>query len=37
MAAKNKKSEFITTGVVAQNRRANFENLIEQKFDAGLQ
>lgn len=37
MAAKNKKSDFITTGVVAQNRRANFDYLIEQKFIAGLQ
>lgn len=37
MAAKNKKSDFITTGVVAQNRRANFDYLIEQKFVAGLQ
>lgn len=37
MAAKTKKSDFITTGVVAQNRRANFDYLIEQKFVAGLQ
>lgn len=37
MAAKNNKSDFITTGVVAQNRRANFDYLIEEKFTAGLQ
>lgn len=37
MATKNKKSDFITTGVVAQNRRANFDYLIGQKFVAGLQ
>lgn len=37
MAQKTKKSDFITTGVVAQNRRANFDYLIEQKFVAGLQ
>lgn len=37
MAAKTVKSDFITTGVVAQNRRANFDYLIEQKFVAGLQ
>lgn len=37
MAGKNKKSDFISTGMVAQNRRANFDYLIEQKFTAGLQ
>lgn len=37
MAGKTKKSDFITTGVVAQNRRANFDYLIEQVFIAGLQ
>lgn len=37
MAGKTKKSDFITTGVVAQNRRANFDYLIEEKFVAGLQ
>lgn len=37
MAAKSKKSDFITTGIVAQNRRANFDYLIEQVFVAGLQ
>lgn len=37
MAKKTVKSDFITTGVVAQNRRANFDYLIEQKFVAGLQ
>ena len=37
MAAKNKKSDFISSGLVTQNRRANFDYLIEQKFVAGLQ
>lgn len=37
MAKKTIKSDFITTGIVAQNRRANFDYLIEQKFVAGLQ
>ena len=36
--AKNKnKSEFISIGLVAQNRRANFDYLIEEKFVAGLE
>lgn len=37
MAAKGKKSDFISTGLVAQNRRANFDYLIEEKFVAGLE
>lgn len=35
--AKNKRSDFISTGLVAQNRRAHFDYLIEEKFVAGLQ
>ncbi len=35
--AKKTKSEFITTGLVAQNRRAHFDYLIEEKFVAGLE
>ncbi len=37
MAKAKKKSDFISTGLVAQNRRANFDYLIEEKFVAGLQ
>lgn len=37
MAAKSKKSDFIATGVVAQNRRAHFDYFIEEKYTAGLQ
>lgn len=37
MAKKEKKSDFISTGVVAQNRRAFFDYLIEEKFVAGLE
>ena len=37
MAKAKKKSEFISTGLVAHNRRANFDYLIEEKFIAGLQ
>lgn len=37
MAKKEKKSDFISTGMVAQNRRANFDYLIEEKFTAGLE
>lgn len=37
MATKTKKADFISTGIVAQNRRANFDYLIEQVFIAGLQ
>ena len=35
--AKKTKSDFIATGLIAQNRRANFDYLIEEKFVAGLQ
>lgn len=37
MAKAKKKSDFISTGLVAQNRRANFDYLIEEKFVAGLE
>lgn len=37
MAKKEKKSDFISTGVVVQNRRAFFDYLIEEKFVAGLE
>lgn len=35
--AKAKKSDFISIGLVAQNRRAHFDYLIEQKYTAGLE
>ena len=35
--AKAKKSDFISTGLVAQNRRAHFDYLSEQKYTAGLE
>ena len=31
------KNDFISTGLVAQNRRAHFDYLIEQKYTAGLE
>ena len=37
MANNTKKADYISTGVVAQNRRANFDYLIEEKFVAGLE
>jgi SsrA-binding protein len=37
MAKKTKRSDFITTGQVAHNRRANFDYFIEQVFIAGLE
>ncbi len=37
MALKNKKADFISTGLVAQNRRANFDYFINEKFVAGLE
>lgn len=37
MAKAKGKSEFISTGLVAQNRRAGFDYLIEEKFVAGLE
>ncbi len=36
MCAKVKKSDFISKGVVANNRRANFDYAIEEKFVAGI-
>lgn len=35
--AKAKKNDFISTGLVAQNRRAHFDYLIEQKYTVGLE
>ena len=35
--AKKNKSDFMSTGLVAQNRRAHFDYLIEEKFVAGLE
>lgn len=35
--AKSKKSDFISTGLIAQNRRAHFDYLISEKFVAGLE
>ena len=35
--AKAKKSDFISTGLVAQNRRANFDYEISEMFVAGLE
>ncbi len=37
MSKDKTKSNFITTGLVAQNRRANFDYAIEDKMIAGLQ
>lgn len=37
MAKRVKKGDFITTGLVAQNRRANFDYQIEEVFVAGLE
>ncbi len=37
MAKKVTKSDFISTGVVAQNRRANFDYLIDKVYIAGLE
>lgn len=37
MAAKGKLSDFISTGLVAQNRRASFDYFISEKFVAGLE
>ena len=36
-AKKIKKADFIGTGLVAQNRRAHFDYLIEDVFIAGLE
>lgn len=37
MVAKKSKSDFISTGLVAQNRRAFFDYNITQKFVAGIE
>ena len=37
MTKEKRKSEFISKGLVAQNRRANFDYLIEEKYVAGLE
>lgn len=37
MSAKSVKSDFISTGVVAQNRRAHFDYIVDETFTAGLQ
>ena len=37
MAKEKHKSEFISKGLVAQNRRANFDYLIEEKYVAGVE
>ena len=36
MSKQNKKADYISTGLVAQNRRAHFDYLIEEKYIAGL-
>jgi len=37
MAGKSKISDFISTGLVAQNRRAHFDYFINEKFVAGIE
>ena len=37
MAKKSSRADFISHGLVAQNRRAHFDYEIEEKFIAGLQ
>lgn len=37
MSGKKNKSDFISTGLVAQNRRATFDYYISEKFVAGLE
>lgn len=37
MSKKVKKADFISTGLVAQNRRANFDYQIDKVFIAGLE
>ncbi len=37
MAKNTKKSDYISTGLVAHNRRANFDYMIEEVFIAGLE
>ena len=36
MAEKKKKSDFISTGQVAQNRRAHFDYVIDEVFQAEI-
>ena len=36
MAKKTQKSDFISSGLVAQNRRAHFDYAISETFEAGL-
>lgn len=36
MVNKGKKSDYISSGVVAQNRRAHFDYIIDEVFQAGL-
>ncbi len=36
MVAKSSKSDYISTGVVAQNRRASFDYFIDETYTAGL-
>ena len=37
MVAKSSKSDYISTGVVAQNRRASFDYFIDATYTAGLE
>ena len=37
MAKKIRRADFISHGLVAQNRRAHFDYIIEEKYVAGLQ
>ena len=37
MATKGSKSDYISTGVVAQNRRASFDYFIDETYTAGLE
>lgn len=36
MTKQSKKADYISTGLVAQNRRAHFDYIIEEKYTAGL-
>ncbi len=36
MAKQSKKSDYISTGLVAQNRRAHFDYIIDETYIAGL-
>lgn len=37
MVAKSSKSDYISTGVVAQNRRASFDYFIDETYTTGLE